>query len=121
MNKDITEGNAVIGRVGLSSASTKVANFLFDNVHFQGQVGQSEESTTTQPPATTTPSTEGSSSSKQTPSELPGAETMSYRKGENEMNLFVFRHSAKVCSHCEMGGSQWYGGHCSGLSHQRPF
>jgi len=91
MNKDITEGNAVIGRVGLSSASTKVANFLFDNVHFQGQVGQSEESTTTQPPATTTPSTEGSSSSKQTPSELPGAETMSYRKGENEMNLFVFK------------------------------
>ncbi len=91
MHKDITEGNAVIGRVGLSSASTKVANFLFDNLHFQGQVAKSEKSTTDQPSEAAAPSTEDSSSIEQTPSTLPGAETIIYRRGENEMNLFVFK------------------------------
>ena len=85
MNKDITEGNAVIGRAGLSSASTKVANFLFDNLQFSGSVGQSEEATPAAPAATDSSSTEA------TPSSLPGAETMSYRDGENAMNLFVFK------------------------------
>ena len=85
MNKDITEGNAVIGRAGLSSASTKVANFLFDNLQFSGSVGQSEEATPAAPAATDSSSTEA------TPSSLPGAETMSYREGENAMNLFVFK------------------------------
>jgi len=85
MNKDITEGNAVIGRAGLSSASTKVANFLFDNLQFSGSVGQSEESTPAAPAATDSSSTEA------TPSSLPGAETVSYREGENAMNLFVYK------------------------------
>ena len=35
MNKEVTEGNAVIGRAGLSSASSKVADFLFDNLHIE--------------------------------------------------------------------------------------
>ena len=88
MNKDVTEGNAVIGRAGLSSASTKVANFLFDNLQFAGSVGQSGEST---PAAPATPATGDSSSTEATPSSLPGAETMSYRDGENAMNLFVYK------------------------------
>ena len=88
MNKDVTEGNAVIGRAGLSSASTKVANFLFDNLQFAGSVGQSGEST---PAAPATPATGDSSSTEATPSSLPGAETISYRDGENAMNLFVYK------------------------------
>ena len=91
MHKDITEGNAVIGRVGLSSASTKVADFLFDNFQFASEVSQSTDSTTTQPAAQTKPSTKDSSSTEHTPAALPGAEPMSYRVGENEMKLFVFK------------------------------
>lgn len=91
MHKEVTEGNAVIGRAGLSSASTKVANFLFDNLHFQGQVGQSEEATPAAPSDADSSSTGNSSSTEQTPTSLPGAETMSYREGENGMNLFVYK------------------------------
>ena len=56
MHREITEGAAVIGRVGFSSASTKVADFLFDNLHV-------EDLTAMAKPAATTPaaSTEGSS------------------------------------------------------------
>lgn len=90
MHKEVTEGNAVIGRAGLSSASTKVANFLFDNLHFQGQLGQSGSEETT-PATPAAPATGDSSSTEETPSSLPGAETISYREGENGMNLFVYK------------------------------
>jgi len=82
MNKEVTAGDAVIGRVGLSSASTKVADFLFDNFHFEDPAGESK-------PAA--PSTDTSSSTKATPDSLPGAEKMSYRDGDNAMDLFVFK------------------------------
>ena len=35
MHSEVTAGNAVIGRVGFSSASTKVAGFLIDNLHVE--------------------------------------------------------------------------------------
>ena len=35
MHQEITKGNAVIGRAGLSSASSKVADFMFDNLHIE--------------------------------------------------------------------------------------
>jgi len=82
MHKEVTEGDAVIGRAGLSSASTKVADFLFDNLKIADPTGESK-------PAA--PSAGDSSSTEKTPSTLPGAETMSYREGENSMNLFVFK------------------------------
>lgn len=35
MHREVTEGSAGLGRVGFSSASTKVADFLFDNLHVE--------------------------------------------------------------------------------------
>jgi len=35
MHSDVTKGSAVIGRVGFSSSSTKVADFLIDNLHVE--------------------------------------------------------------------------------------
>ena len=35
MHKEVTEGSAVIGRVGFSSSSTKMGNFLIDNLHVE--------------------------------------------------------------------------------------
>ncbi len=90
MHKEVTKGNAVIGRAGLSSASTKVADFLFDNLHFQGQVDQAASSESA-PATPAAPSKGDSSSTEKTPDKLPGAETMSYRDGENSMNLFVYK------------------------------
>jgi len=58
---------------------------MFDNLHFEGSVGKSEEATPAAPAA------DDSSSTEKTPSSLPGAEAMSYREGENAMNLFVFK------------------------------
>ena len=85
MHKDITEGNAVIGRAGFSSASTKIADFLFDNLHIEDPSGESKPSDPAAPAAKT------SSSAEQTPSSMPGAEKMSYRDGENAMDLFVYK------------------------------
>lgn len=85
MHKDITEGDAVIGRAGFSSASTKVADFLFDNLHIEGPSDESK------PAAPSVPAAETSSNGEQTPDSIVGAEKMSYRDGEHAMNLFVFK------------------------------
>ena len=85
MHKDITEGDAVIGRAGFSSASTKVADFLFDNLHLEDPSGESK------PAEPSAPAAETSSSTEKTPDSIPGAEKMSYREGENAMDLFVFK------------------------------
>ncbi len=87
MHKDITEGDAVIGRAGFSSASTKVADFLFDNLHIEDPAGESKPAASSAPAAETS----SSSSTEQTPDSLPGAEKMSYRDGENAMDLFVYK------------------------------
>ena len=83
MNKEVTEGNAILGRFGMSSASTKVANFLFDNLRVEGPSGESKPA---EPAAT-----DSSSATEATPDSMPGAETMSYRDGEKSMNLFVHK------------------------------
>ncbi|MEM7455671.1 MAG: alpha/beta hydrolase [Planctomycetota bacterium] len=83
MHTAITEGNSVVGRVGFSSSSTKVADFLLDNLHIEDPSGDaSPEGTGSVAP---------SSTNEVTLDRLPGAETMSYREGENPMNLFVFK------------------------------
>ena len=95
MNGDVTAGDAVIGRVGFSSSSTKVADFLIDNLHVENPLGDSK-------PAGSGASgtTEESGSSKKvspgadeesTLDTMPGAETIVYREGENAMNLFVYK------------------------------
>lgn len=84
MHKDVTEGDAVIGRAGFSSASTKVADFLFDNLHFEGPSVESKPAEPSAPAAET-------SSTEKTPDSLPGAEKISYRGGENPMDLFVYK------------------------------
>ncbi len=90
MQSEVTKGDAVLGRVGYSSSSTKVADFLFDNLHVEDPSGESK-------PAAKNPATEEdkaktkNSNEEVTPQRLPGAETMSYREGENAMNLFVFK------------------------------
>ena len=83
MNKEVTEGNAVIGRAGFSSSSTKVSDFLIDNLHIENPLGESE----TDAPSTDAPA----ATDEATLDRLPGAETMKYREGENAMNLFVFK------------------------------
>ena len=89
MHRDITEGDAVIGRVGFSSASTKVADFLFDNLHIEDPAGEAKPATSSTPAAET--SSSSSSSTEQTPDRMPGAEKMSYRDGESAMDLFVYK------------------------------
>ena len=42
MHREITEGSAVIGRVGFSSSSTKVADFLIDNLHVEDPSAKAE-------------------------------------------------------------------------------
>ena len=85
MHKDVTAGDAVIGRAGFSSASTKVADFLFDNLHIQGPSGEAESADSVVPAAAT------SSTTEQTPESMPGAEKIAYRNGENAMDLFVYK------------------------------
>lgn len=87
MHKDVTEGDAVIGRAGFSSASTKVADFLFDNLHIEDPSGDSKPAE----PAAPAAETSSTSSTEQTPDSLPGAEKMSYRTGEQAMDLFVYK------------------------------
>jgi acetyl esterase/lipase len=85
MNNEITSGNAVIGRAGFSSSSTKVSDFLIDNLHIEDPAGESK------PVAESTSDSAPSSTEEVTPKKLPGGETMSYREGENAMDLFVFK------------------------------
>ena len=83
MHSDVTQGDSGLGRVGFSSSSSKVADFLFDNLHVEDPSGESK-------PAKETPSkTDGNSEA--TPGQIPGAESFTYRDGENSMNLFVFK------------------------------
>ena len=83
MHSDVTQGDSGLGRVGFSSSSSKVADFLFDNLHVEDPSGESK-------PAKETPSkTDGNSEA--TPEQIPGAESFTYRDGENSMNLFVFK------------------------------
>ena len=84
MHSAVTAGDAVVGRVGLSSSSSKISDFLFDNFHFEDPTGEAK--------STTPASGSGSKpSEKTTVNGLPGAETMVYREGEDAMNLFVFK------------------------------
>jgi len=87
MNREITEGDAVIGRAGFSSSSSKVADFLIDNLHIENPSGESTSTTPSAPATQVAPSATG----EVTPTRLPGAETMSYRAGENAMDLFVYK------------------------------
>ena len=96
MNGDVTAGNATMGRVGFSSSSTKVADFMIDNLHVENPLGDSEPAASN--PSASAPAASGSSE-KSSPAanegstldSLPNAETMVYREGENAMNLFVFK------------------------------
>lgn len=88
MHSDVTQGDRVVGRIGLSSSSTKVADFLFDNLHVEdpsGATASDEKSPAKDNSAKTNDNAEA------TPAKLPGAESFSYRDGENPMNLFVFK------------------------------
>lgn len=88
MHRSVTKGNAVLGRVGFSSSSTKVADFLFDNLHVEDPTADPMKSSPEKSnPNAAVPDSAGES----TPDRLPGAETMSYRQGENAMNLFIFK------------------------------
>ena len=49
MNKEVTEGDAVLGRIGLSSSSTKVSDFLFDNLHVEDPSGASKPGSSVAP------------------------------------------------------------------------
>ena len=42
MHRQVTEGSAVVGRVGFSSASTKIADFLIDNLHVEDPSAKAE-------------------------------------------------------------------------------
>lgn len=83
MHSDVTKGDAVIGRVGFSSASTKIGNFLIDNLHIEDPSGESKPAV----PGDVQPA----STEEVTIDHMSGAETMAYRKGENAMNLFVYK------------------------------
>ena len=83
----VTAGDAVVGRVGLSSSSSKIADFLFDNLHFEDPTGEAKSTT----PASGSGSKPSESTEKRSVNGLPGAETMVYREDENAMNLFVFK------------------------------
>ncbi len=82
MHSEVTKGNAVIGRVGFSSSSTKIGDFLFDNLHIEDPSGESKPAV----PRNPKPSAE-----EVTIDRMPDAETMAYREGENAMNLFVYK------------------------------
>ena len=92
MNSAITSGDAGIGRIGFSSSSTKVADFLIDNLHVENPLGDSK-------PAASKATNELGPSKKSSPATneesmfdtMPGAETMVYREGKNKMNLFVYK------------------------------
>ncbi|TWU46121.1 Lipase 2 [Rubripirellula tenax] len=83
MNREITKGDTAVGRVGFSSASTKVSDFLIDNLHMEDPLGQSQVAAP-KPKAV-------SEAEEVTPASMPGAETKAYREGDNAMNLFVFK------------------------------
>jgi acetyl esterase/lipase len=87
MNTVITKGDAVVGRVGFSSSSTKVADFLIDNLHIENPSAGSKP--TDQDESKT--DTDATSTNKEKALDLPGGEPMAFREGENAMNLFVFK------------------------------
>ena len=94
MNGAITEGNAVIGRAGFSSSSTKLADFVIDNLHIEGTSTaekSSEGSDSKDSKSNSSDDSKDSTGGELTLSKIPGAETMVYREGENAMNLFVFK------------------------------
>jgi len=83
MHRAVTKGNAVIGRAGFSSSSTKIADFLIDNLHIENPNGESKPLA----PGSVSPS----ATEEVTPERLQGAETVRYREGEDAMNMFVFK------------------------------
>ena len=91
MHPDVTEGNAVIGRAGFSSSSTKEGNFLIDNLHFEDPSPEAKKESTGEKKTDSPAKTKSSANAEGTPKSLPGAEKMSYREGENAMDLFVFK------------------------------
>ena len=93
MNSDVTKGDRIVGRVGLSSSSSKVADFLFDNLHIEDPSGESASAENMPDEKSTTGDKAGKASgdTEATPKQIPGAETFSYRDGENSMNLFVYK------------------------------
>ncbi|MBB3207309.1 acetyl esterase/lipase [Rhodopirellula rubra] len=84
MHREITKGDAVLGRVGFSSSTSKTADFLIDNLHIEDPSGESK-------PAAMLPNAAQAAVQEVTLDSLPGAETMAYREGENAMNLFVYK------------------------------
>lgn len=87
MHRSVTQGNAVLGRAGFSSSSTKIADFLIDNLVITDPSVEMIPSTT--------PSVASASGSvkkvETTPDRIPGAETFEYRAGDQPMKLFVFK------------------------------
>lgn len=91
MHREVTQGDAVIGRAGFSSSSKKLGMFLIDNLHIEGTAAAKDGASDEKKPAATTDTANPSATEESTPKKLPGGETMSYRDGENAMDLFVFK------------------------------
>ncbi|MDF7807847.1 alpha/beta hydrolase [Pontiellaceae bacterium B12219] len=83
MQKSISAGDAVLGRVGFGSPSHGLVDFLLDNFHVEDPTGASAPATSAL--------LEGNEGAEVTPDRMAGADTLQYRKGEAEMNLFVYR------------------------------
>jgi acetyl esterase/lipase len=83
MNKAVTQGDAVLGRLGFSSTTKALTDFLIDNVHIEDPSGASAPAD----PKTLSPSASG----EVTPVRMAGAETVAYRDGDAAMNLFVYK------------------------------
>jgi len=80
MQKSVSEGNNVLGRVGFGSTTKGTADFLIDNIHVKGPTGES------------TPVSAGRVQSSATEEvTLDRTETMRYREGKDAMNLFVYK------------------------------
>jgi len=83
MQKSVSAGDKVIGRVGFSSTTEGTADFLIDNLYVEDPTGESVSVAAREvvPSAT----------EEATPVRMAGAETMAYREGEAAMNLFVYK------------------------------
>ncbi len=91
MRGEVTKGNAVLGRIGFSSSSTKVADFLIDNLHAEAPSGGMTQAPASGAKPAPLENAPPSATGEATPQQLPGAETRRYRSGKNPMDLFVFK------------------------------
>jgi len=83
MQKAVSEGNNVLGRVGFGSTTKGTADFLIDNIHVEDPTGKSTPATSGQ--------VQSSGTEEVTLDRMVGAETMRYREGKDAMNLFVYK------------------------------